>query len=190
MARDQSELGPEGFTAETLALAADLKNGKRLLDATPAGCATVEARLGRNSLWLVIRTGGAALALRTAHGATSLHADLAPAHGGLCGFTAVSPEATFRVSVEQAGERLLRVRTWIKPTKPLLVPFWPRDLYPLGAGDDPTRARGEVIAAQRGFNAAVLFLRMDREDTAALYFQNLTALVPWFAATGTRAPAR
>jgi hypothetical protein len=177
---------PDGFTPETLGLADDLKSGDLLLRGASAGCATLDARLGRNSLWLVIRTGGAALALRTAHAATRLTVKTAASKDAICAFAAHSPEGDFRVTAELKGERLLRVRTWLTPKTPMLVPFWPRDLYPLGAGDDPIKARGEVIAAQRGFNAAVLFLRMDAADAAALYFQNLTALVPWFKATGSR----
>jgi hypothetical protein len=160
MARDDGagHHRPEGFTPETLGLAEDMKSGPVLLRHAPAGCATLDVRLGRNSLWLVIRSGGTALALRTAHAATQLTAKKAAAKdaakgaakGAVCAFTAECPEGVFRVVAELKTDKLLRVRTWLTPSKPMLVPFWPRDLYPLGPGDDPTQARGEVIAAQRG----------------------------------------
>jgi hypothetical protein len=190
MPRDQSDSHqPDAFTPETLGLAADMRDGVLLMEPQPAGCATVEARLGQNSLWLVIRAGGGALALRTAHAVSRLTAAPVRDSGELCAFTAQSPEGAFRVAVEHKGDRLLRARTWLTPREPLLVPFWPRDLYPLGPGDDPTQARGEVIAAQRGFNAAVVFLRLDPQETGALYFQNLTALTPWFKATDAKPQA-
>ena len=187
MAKDQTEHeDPRGFTPETLGLAEDLRSGERLVEGLGAGCATLDAHLGRTSLWLVVRAGGAAFALRTAHSATKLAVHLSRVKDVLCAFSARSPEGVFRVIVELKSERLLRVRTWLTPDKPVLIPFWPRDLYPLGPGDDPTKARGEVIAAQRGFNAPIVFLRTEDPGVAALYFQNLTALGPWFKATNSR----
>jgi hypothetical protein len=41
------------------------------------------------------------------------------------------------------------------PSQSLLTPYLPRDLYPLGAGDDPLHAEGRVEAAQRGMNSGL-----------------------------------
>jgi hypothetical protein len=187
MARDQADVQAPGFTPDTLDLARDLDEATTVLSSRPAGCARLEARCGASSLWMIVRmASGANIALRTAHGAGRLTAKAISSADALASFEASSPEAKFRIVAEIKGDQLLRVRTWLTPRKPMLVPFWPRDLYPLGPGDDPTTAKGEVIAAQRGFNAPVVFFRMQPSDAAILYFQNLTALNPWFEATDTR----
>lgn len=174
------------FTADTLALMHDLQAKAFVCPARKAGSATLEARRGRNSLWLVVRLAkGASFALRTAHGPERLDVKMVSSPGAVAAFEAVGDDMAFRVLAEAHGDQLLRIRTWLTPKAPLLIPFWPRDLYPLGPADDPTKAKGEVIAAQRGFNAPVVFFKMGQAG-AALYFQNLTALNPWFEATGTR----
>lgn len=66
----------------------------------------------------------------------------------------------------------------------------PRDLYPLGDGDDPMTADGQVEAAQRGLNTGLSYFHLDRPAFGSvLYFQNLTALNDYFAATGTKPDA-
>ena len=63
----------------------------------------------------------------------------------------------------------------LTPTAPLLVPFHPRDLYPLGLNDDPLAARGRVEAAQRGLNSGLTYFHLDEPAFGSvLYFQNLT----------------
>jgi hypothetical protein len=178
---------PDSWTLETLALAADLAARRpRLARAEAAGVA-IEAVLGHDSLWLVTRRpNGAAFALRTAHVPGGVLQASVERKSPLA-LAAAGPGAGFRVAVAEPGPGLLRVTTWITPSEPLLIAFWPRDLYPLGQGDDPTRSAGEVLAAQRGFNAPIVFLRLDDPAPAALlYFQNLTALNPWFEATGAK----
>jgi hypothetical protein len=67
------------------------------------------------------------------------------------------------------------------------TPFLPRDLYALDQDDDPTRAVGNVEAAQRGVNAGMVYFRFAEPDFgSALYFQNLTALNPYFLASKTK----
>jgi hypothetical protein len=48
----------------------------------------------------------------------------------------------------------------------MLVPFMPRDLYPLDANDDPLGAIGHVEAAQRGLNSGLLYFRIDEPALA------------------------
>jgi hypothetical protein len=67
------------------------------------------------------------------------------------------------------------------------MPFFPRDLYPLGYNDDPLAARGQVEAAQRGLNSGLTFFHVDEPPFGTvLYFQNLTALNAYFRATKTK----
>ena len=56
----------------------------------------------------------------------------------------------------------MRVTSRLTPAHDMLVPFLPRDLYPLGPGDDPLRAKGRVEAAQRGLNMAICYLHLDQ----------------------------
>ena len=82
---------------------------------------------------------------------------------------------------------LLRVSVWLTPARPLLIPFLPRDLYPLDRNDDPTTAQGHVEAAQRGLNSGALFFRIAEPDFGTVfYFQNLTALNDYYLATDTK----
>jgi hypothetical protein len=152
----------------------------------------IEVRQGSDSLWAIIRrgkTGG--LALRVAH-----------APGGCRDLRTVKPDPGEAIRVEFASGigrhtaalrlhddevPILRATSWITPHVPLLIPYLPRDLYPLGEADDPTRSCGQVEAAQRGFNTGLCYFRQwECEFGSTLYFQNLTALNPWFRATDTK----
>ena len=75
---------------------------------------------------------------------------------------------------------------WQRTAVATLVPFLPRDLYPVDENGDPAGARGNVEAAQRGVNGGVLYFRMDEPAFGSvLYFQNLTALNDYYLATNT-----
>lgn len=80
----------------------------------------------------------------------------------------------------------LRITVTLTPANPLVVPFIPRDLYPLDSNDDPVGAIGHVEAAQRGLNGGVLYFQIDEPGFGnVLYFQNLTALNDYYRATKT-----
>ncbi|WP_260596635.1 hypothetical protein [Sphingomonas endolithica] len=75
----------------------------------------------------------------------------------------------------------------LTPAVPLLMPFSPRDLYPLDANDDPLGAHGTIEATQRRLNTAFIYFRLDEPAFGnVLYVQNLTALNPYFLATDTK----
>lgn len=152
----------------------------------------IEVRAGADSLWAIIRRGASGgLALRVAH-----------APGGCRGLRrrAVADGEALRLEFRSTIGRhvvafrlhedevpILRASAWLEPAAPLLVPFMPRDLYALGPGDDPILAVGNVEAAQRGLNSGLLYFRLtDPDFGSVLYFQNLTALNPWFRATKTK----
>lgn len=83
-------------------------------------------------------------------------------------------------------EPFLRYTTSVKPTEPLLIPFWPRDVIPLTKAGDPTGTDGVVHAAQKGGRSGVLYLSQTRPKSGSLlYFQNLTALNEYCQHTGT-----
>jgi hypothetical protein len=90
---------------------------------------------------------------------------------------------------QTGGEALeyLRVTVRLTPAAPLLVPFMPRDVYPLDADDDPLGAIGGVEAGQRGLNAGVLYFHIDKPAFGSvLYFQNLAAMNDYYRATRTK----
>jgi len=81
----------------------------------------------------------------------------------------------------------VRITVDFTPAAPMLIPFVPRDLYPLDSNDDPIGAKGRVEAGQRGLNSGLVYFHMD--DPAfgnVLYFQNLTALNDYYRATKTK----
>ena len=93
-------------------------------------------------------------------------------------------ELTFRADASELP--VLRVTTVLTPAVDLLVPFYPRDLYPLDAKDDPAAPDGKVEAAQRGLNSGVCYFRLtEPEFGSVLYFQNFTALNDRFRITNT-----
>lgn len=80
----------------------------------------------------------------------------------------------------------LRATVTLRPTRLLYLPFVPRDLYPLGPNGDPVTGKSTVHAKQRGLNSGLLYFSGDEPDSGSVqYFQNFTALNPYFAATGT-----
>ena len=93
------------------------------------------------------------------------------------------------ITFEVGGEALdcLRMTVCFTPIASMLVPFLPRDLYPLGVDDDPLRAVGHVEAGQRGLNAALLYFQIKEPAFGnVLYFQNLTAMNDYYRTTETK----
>ncbi|WP_347303002.1 hypothetical protein V5740_13595 [Croceibacterium sp. TMG7-5b_MA50] len=193
--RDAAEAEPQpGRSASlyALALRQDLRGKLKIIGSFAVGDFGAELVHGSDSLWLVVRRperGGLAVRAAYAPGGFETVRKVRATTGDGLRLEAVSALGTHRVQVDGSGDDLhrLRVRSTLMPCEPLLVPFAPRDLYPLDAGDDPLGSHGTVHAAQRGPNSGLVYLTLD--DPAfgeVLYFQNLTALNPYFRATGTK----
>jgi len=152
----------------------------------------IEVRSGSDALWAIIRrakSGG--LALRLAHapgGCLDLKTGEAEKDEAIrLEFTSGIGRHVVALSLDNDEVPVMRATSWITPSVPLLMPFLPRDLYPLGEGDDPTRSRGQVEAAQRGLNSGLCYFRLwEPEFGSTLYFQDLSTLNPWFKTTGTK----
>ncbi|RYE55728.1 MAG: hypothetical protein EOP18_05460, partial [Rhizobiaceae bacterium] len=89
---------------------------------------------------------------------------------------------------ETGGDALehLRVTVRFTPAENMVIPFMPRDLYPLDSDDDPFGSSGVVEATQRGLNCGVLYFRVEKPAFGnVLYFQNLTAMNDYYRATKT-----
>ena len=91
-----------------------------------------------------------------------------------------------RLEMPNSEEAFLRCTVRLTPAADLLIPSWPRDLYVVNADGDPAAAGGTVHAAQRGLNTGLVYLSLaEPRFGSLLYFQNLTALNDYFAATET-----
>lgn len=176
-----------------LSLRGELASGgmRRLAD-TPLGGLEVQVSEGRDALWVIVRRPGkGGVALRAAHIPSSAFEcrTLSRKRGAPLVFEIDTLAGRYRVSVALSEADLHRicVQVQLTPSVPLRLPFVPRDLYPLNADDDPVGAGGNVEAAQRGVNSGLVYFRLDEPAFGSvLYFQNFTALNPYFRATGTK----
>ncbi len=180
-----------GISPRTLAVSEELRSrhGRRW-KTEKIGGATLETRLSHDSLWAIVRrpeAGGFALRTACSPG-SALSMERRSDRDGCWEFDGAGAVGAFRVRLETPapGQPLLRCRVWLTPASNLTLDHWPRDLYPLGAGDNPVQAGGRVHAAQRGLNCGIVYLTLSEPAFGSvLYFQNLTALNPYFLATGT-----
>lgn len=151
----------------------------------------VEVRAAHDSLFALIRRPGlGGLAVRVAFLAAPFACKrLRPEPGEAARLAITSGVGDHLVTfvADHAALERLRITVRLTPAFAVTLPFAPRDLYPLDADDDPLGAVGNVEAAQRGFNAGVLYFRIDEPAFGnILYFQNLTALNDYYRSTGTK----
>jgi hypothetical protein len=183
----------DGVSSLVLALRAELlSKSLSTIDSFTLGDHTVEVAAGRDSLWAIIR--------RARKGGLALRLAFAPGGVDVVKRQRAQPGETLRLSVDSAiGQHVvvlktdgvdlqrLRATVTLTPAQSLLVPFLPRDLYPLDEHDDPTRAFGNVEAGQRGVNSGLVYFRIDKPAFGSvLYFQNLTVLNDYYRATNTK----
>ncbi len=184
-----------GITATTAALREELTSGamrtqQRL--SLPDGF-HAEVRVGRDSLWVIFgKQGAGGFALRTAYApGTPLAVETLSSSKQDAAFRIASSVGEYQVVVQAANPDpesiVLRATVRLTPADALLLPHSPRDLYPLDAQGNPANAAGKIHAAQRGLNGGVLYLSLSEPETGSLlYFQNFTALNPYFEATGSK----
>ena len=94
----------------------------------------------------------------------------------------------FRVEVEfpHPDRPLLHFKTTLTPAVPLLIPFWPRDVIPLGYEDDVTDSEGIIYAHQMGARSGHIYFSLSQpKGGTVLYFQNLTSLNEYAKQTET-----
>lgn len=81
---------------------------------------------------------------------------------------------------------VLRLKTTLIPAAPVLFPYWPRDIVPLGAAGSDLLAEGEVKVSQVGTRSGQLYFSLTRPKAGSvLYLQNLTALADYNQDTET-----
>ena len=177
-----------------LALRSELSAGMRSVASFEIGERTVDVATGSDAIWAIVRRRGkGGLALRLAHCPGGVKVSKRRRRSGeqlrLDVHSAIGRhEVVLRSDTLELG--VLRATVQLTPAASLLVPFHPRDVYPLGLNDDPLTVEGQVEAAQRGLNSGLSFFHIDKPAFGSvLYFQNLTALNDYFRATKTKPDA-
>ncbi|HEY0624136.1 hypothetical protein [Sphingomonas sp.] len=151
----------------------------------------IEVAVGQDSLWALIRRarrGGIALRIAHAPGGCRTARTAAARDGEAMRIELESVTGAQSVVLRLHADEVpvLRVTTTLTPSGDVLIPFLPRDIYPIDARDDPLAAVGKVEAAQRGLNGGVCYFRLaEPAFGSVLYFQNFTALNRRFKHTGT-----
>lgn len=190
---DVEKNGSGGISPTTLALHSELQRGTlKRHRAFGFGDFSAEVCSGIDSLWAIIRRprrGGLALRLVFAPGGIDRVTQLPARSDDTLRFAVKSAVGRHVVTIKTDGLDLHRLRATVtlQPSADLVVPFLPRDLYPLDAKDDPMGAAGSVEAGQRGVNSGLLYFHLDNPKFGSvLYFQNLTALNAYYRATKTK----
>jgi len=151
---------------------------------------SLEIRAGDDSLWAFIRRDGAGgLAVRAAFLAGPFEwKKEEPKSGETVRLRLSSALGEHVVVFRSGGDALdyIRITVDFTPATKMLIPFIPRDLYPLDSNDDPIGAKGRVEAGQRGLNSGLVYFHIDEPAFGnVLYFQNLTAMNDYYRATKT-----
>jgi hypothetical protein len=175
-----------------LALRQAIKNGTgKRITSFSTGQLSVEVVAGADSLWAFVRReGSGGLALRAAYLAGDFTCDRQRAEPGEVARLRLTSALGEHIVVFRTGNDTLehlRLTVELIPAAPMVIPFAPRDLYPLGRNDDPLGTKGAVEAKQRGLNSGLAYFRLEEPEFGnVLYFQNLTALNGYYRATKTK----
>lgn len=161
----------------------------RTLQELAAGPVRLEVRQGRQALWLVasgLDKGGFAFRMAWApDGLTSVKRhdeDGETVYQIACSLGAVR----VRLRVQGDAVPVVHWTTELTPEADTLVPFWPRDVYPLDDSEDPMGAAGTVYAVQRNTCGGMLYASLTEPvGGSLLYLQDLTSLNDYCIATHT-----
>lgn len=180
-----------GVSPFVLGLKQALERGRgRRITTFRLGELEAEILATRDSIWTVVRRPGqGGVAVRAAYFEGPFDYEQAdPQHDERARLIVTSALGRHLILFATTKDMLeqLRVTTRFTPAVPLVMPFIPRDVYPLDADDDPLGALGTVATAQRRLNAGLVYFRFDEPSFGnVLYFQNLTALNDYYRATDT-----
>ena len=153
---------------------------------------TFEIVEGKQSMWIISRyPAGGRVALRAAYcpdGELTIDEirQIGVDHAVEVRLTSTVGNFVVEIHFPQAGRPMLHYKTSLNPIAPLLIPFWPRDVIPLGEAEDVTRSEGIVHAGQVGPRSGLLYFSLTQpRGGSALYFQNLTSLNEYASLTET-----
>lgn len=145
-----------------------------------------------DSLWLTVSwPGGSRIAFRLAYSPgdklnithrSESNSGIRLRAGSLIG------NYTIDIQLPTTAQPVLRYTTTLIPSAPLLFPYWPRDIVPLGAAGSNLLAEGKVQVSQVGNRSGQLYFSLTRPKAGSVfYLQNLTALADYNQATETSA---
>lgn len=142
------------------------------------------------STWITVTwPDGGTMAFRTAFdlGSTLELKDI-HAHKDNMVFNLVNDLGVYEVTIAfpKTEPLLLHYTTSFQPYKPVLIPFWPRDIIPMPQTGHIEHTFGTLHVQQIGTRSGLLFASYTKPKTGSfLYFQNLTLLSSYCEATKT-----
>jgi hypothetical protein len=144
---------------------------------------------GGESLWVIVRwPGEAQTALRVVYspGDNLIIEKMEEEENGICFFLqSIIGHYTAKLQFPEDDTAFIRYTTTLQPYTSLLIPWWPRDIIPLGKDGNSS---GNIHIMQQGTRSGLLYMNMTEPETGAIfYFQNLTALNNYFSDTETSA---
>lgn len=91
-----------------------------------------------------------------------------------------------RVSFPESKATLLHYTTTFKANRPLMIPFWPRDIIPLIQKGNVENTNGKIHVSQTGSRSGILSASITKPKTGSIfYFQNLGSLSEYCEVTQT-----
>lgn len=167
-----------------------LTRGKRLGKAVAHESFQIELVHHNTDVWVVFRSdedGG--IALRAPLFTASATVTRKRQKDCLIAWEAHSDIGRFtgQLTAEKTGLAQFAYRVRFTPALTVHLPYFPRDLIPFDQAGNPQTTRGSIEAKQRKLNTGLCYLELERPKLGKLlYVQNLTALNPYFLATGTK----
>ncbi len=153
---------------------------------------------GDQSLWIVARfPAGGEVAVRAAycpynHIAINEMRNIEdPVVNGSPGgmdiqLSSVTGEYRIHLEFPNPNRALLRCTTRLTPAAPLFVPFFPRDIIPLGPAENFLHPEGVIYTKQVGPRTGMVYFSLSNPQAGTvMYFQNLTALNDYASITKT-----
>lgn len=100
--------------------------------------------------------------------------------------SSVTGEYLIRLQFLRPDLPLIRCTTTLVPAAPLFIPYFPRDIIPLGPLDDLIHAEGVIYTKQVGPRTGMVYFSLSQPKAGTvMYFQNLTALNDYAEQTKT-----
>ncbi len=101
---------------------------------------------------------------------------------------AIIGDYTIKVDFPDQDTPVFRYTTTLKPAKPLLIPYWPRDIITLNEDGKTGQPRGEIYAHQAGARTGFVYFSLAQPKSGSVfYMQNLTSLADYCEETETSA---
>lgn len=166
------------------------EHGSSLVRRT-VGNTTFDLCHARKSLWMVVRWSEDVRVAFCLINSLGADAELIEQHmDEQVRMRLKTPAGMFATVVDFPTSRrpVFHWRTTLRPFENLAVPFWLRDIVPLGEDADPSKTLGVIHTTQRGPQGNFIYASLTAPGHGSmLYLQNLGALSAYFEQTKTSA---